>query len=301
MSCNCNTASRTCDPCAFCTPPGVTGLTTCEPIDPCDGETIDASCVTYVGEDFSCIDVTNGTDLITVLLNILHTYFPTAECCELAGTAVLIPQTTTTTTSTTTTSTTTTTTTSTTTTTTTTLIPSTCNCFIIENYTDVVLTYSFVDCEKKEYATSTVPAATGGGELPLVPGVSYRCLMTGTLIAPRLSYSDLGACSTECVAPVTTTTTTTTTTVAPTYSYVYEAEVYSCVPLNCSAPTTTVFVSVADPLTLIVGRYYRSADPNDTNTYKVISGPTTGSYAYIVSSIAFTTCVYACNYVPPEA
>jgi hypothetical protein len=83
MSCNCNTASKTCDPCAFCTPPGVTGLTTCAPVDPCDGETIDSECVIYSGVDYECIDVASGDTLISVLLSILETYFPEADCCKM--------------------------------------------------------------------------------------------------------------------------------------------------------------------------------------------------------------------------
>lgn len=83
MSCNCNNASKICDPCAFCTPPGVTGLTTCAPVDPCEGETIDSECVIYSGTDYQCIDVTNGDTLISVLLNILETYFSLEDCCKM--------------------------------------------------------------------------------------------------------------------------------------------------------------------------------------------------------------------------
>lgn len=83
MSCNCNNASKTCDPCAFCTPPGVTGLTTCAPVDPCDEQPIDSTCVIYSGTDYECIDVVNGDTLISVLLNILQTYFPSEDCCEM--------------------------------------------------------------------------------------------------------------------------------------------------------------------------------------------------------------------------
>jgi|LakMenEpi03Aug12_release.lakeMendotaPanAssembly.Ray.scaffolds.fasta_scaffold198113_2 hypothetical protein len=119
MSCNCNIANPKCEPCAICTPPGVTGLTTCEPVDPCEGVTIDSTCVIYNGQDFDCINVANGDTLIEVLLSILATYFPPEVCCELEGTISLLTTTTTTTAAPTTTTTSTTTSTSTTTTTTT--------------------------------------------------------------------------------------------------------------------------------------------------------------------------------------
>lgn len=86
MACNCNTASKTCDPCAFCTPPGVTGLTTCHPIDPCE-ERPDIKCFFYNGPDADCIGVSHGDDLASVLNALLQAYFPPNYCCALGGTA----------------------------------------------------------------------------------------------------------------------------------------------------------------------------------------------------------------------
>jgi len=86
MACNCNTASKNCDPCAFCTPPGVTGLTTCHPIDPCE-ERPDIKCFFYNGPDADCIGVNQGDDLASVLNALLQAYFPPNYCCALAGTA----------------------------------------------------------------------------------------------------------------------------------------------------------------------------------------------------------------------
>lgn len=86
MACNCNTASKNCDPCAFCTPPGVTGLTTCHPIDPCE-EKPDIDCVFYNGPDADCIGIKNGDNLLSVLLTLLQSYFPPNYCCALGGTA----------------------------------------------------------------------------------------------------------------------------------------------------------------------------------------------------------------------
>ena len=79
MSCNCNTANPKCEPCAFCTPPGVTGLTTCEPIDPCE-EKIDLECVKYLGADYSCLDVTTEDSLLSVILKIFDQLYPQSGC-----------------------------------------------------------------------------------------------------------------------------------------------------------------------------------------------------------------------------
>lgn len=129
MSCNCKTTSHLCEPCAFCTPPGVTCLTTCEPPDPCTSEKVDLCCVLYSGEDHECSGITNGEPLCDILIQVLETIFPPEYCCALTGTISLVTTTTTvvptttttssTSTTTSTTSTTSTTTTSTTTTTTT--------------------------------------------------------------------------------------------------------------------------------------------------------------------------------------
>lgn len=89
MSCNCNTSSKTCNPCSICTPPGVTGLTSCKPIDPCEGTKLDISCIQYSGIDYSCVGVYNGDKLIDVLLKILALYISQSKCCELAGTGVV--------------------------------------------------------------------------------------------------------------------------------------------------------------------------------------------------------------------
>lgn len=123
MSCNCNRANPTCEPCAFCTPPGVTDLPICQPVDICENSPVNMDCVTYSGEDFECLNVATGDSLISVMLNILNVYFPEEYCCALEGTVEYITTTTTTTTTSTTTTSTSTTTTSTSTTTSTTTIP----------------------------------------------------------------------------------------------------------------------------------------------------------------------------------
>ena len=85
MSCNCNNANKNCEPCAFCTPSGVTGLTTCEPIDPCEQKP-DLKCVYYNGPDAECLGIHNGDSLISVLQALLeHFIGPAADCCDLAG------------------------------------------------------------------------------------------------------------------------------------------------------------------------------------------------------------------------
>lgn len=88
MSCTCN-QSINCDPCAFCTPPGVTCLTTCAPIDPCK-EKIDIDCVIYSGEDHPCSDIANGQPISQIMLQALSLIFPLEECCYFEATAVAI-------------------------------------------------------------------------------------------------------------------------------------------------------------------------------------------------------------------
>lgn len=91
MSCNCKTSSKSCDPCAFCTPPGVRCLPVCTPPDPCD-EKVDLCCVTFSGSDYPCSDVPihNGDPLCTLLINILSLIFPVSQCCALTGTIILV-------------------------------------------------------------------------------------------------------------------------------------------------------------------------------------------------------------------
>lgn len=212
MSCNCNNASRTCDPCAFCTPPGVTGLTTCKVPDPCEGEPIDITCVTYSGIDFDCINVANGDTLIDVLLNILATYFPPQVCCELEGTistfttttSTTLPPTTTTstTTSTTTTSTSTT---STSTTTTTTINPESCQCYGIVNNTYQRRTYSYVNCNTKLLEFGFVPPRVESGP----PVIAYQCALSISADPQLTVLPPFGLCSQISCPPDATTTTTT--------------------------------------------------------------------------------------------
>ena len=82
-SCTCKT-SPLCEPCAFCTPPGVTCLTTCVPPDPCP-EKINLDCVLYSGETHTCSDITHLDPLSDVILKILNVLFPSTYCCELIG------------------------------------------------------------------------------------------------------------------------------------------------------------------------------------------------------------------------
>lgn len=88
MSCTCN-QSINCDPCAFCTPPGVTCLTACAPVQPCE-EKIDIDCVIYSGENHPCSDIEQGQPVSQILLQALSLIFPLEECCYFEATAVAI-------------------------------------------------------------------------------------------------------------------------------------------------------------------------------------------------------------------
>jgi hypothetical protein len=111
MSCNCNNADPNCEPCAFCTPPGVKCLPDCNPQDPCP-EKIDLCCVLNSGPDYPCSNIENGDKLCDLLLQFLEVEFPDSECCRLEMSIDLLAESSVTTTTTSTTSTTTTTTTS---------------------------------------------------------------------------------------------------------------------------------------------------------------------------------------------
>jgi len=87
MSCTCN-QSINCDPCAFCTPPGVTCLTTCTPVDPCP-EKIDLSCVVYSGDNVGG-QATTGQSISPIILNALDAIFPLSVCCAFTATATLL-------------------------------------------------------------------------------------------------------------------------------------------------------------------------------------------------------------------
>ena len=90
MSCNCNTANPLCEPCAFCTPPGVTCLPDCNPQDPCP-EKIDLCCVLNSGPDYSCSDIENGQPLCDVLVKLLEIEFSNIDCCLLELSIDVLP------------------------------------------------------------------------------------------------------------------------------------------------------------------------------------------------------------------
>jgi len=83
MSCTCKT-NPLCEPCAFCTPPGVTCLTTCVPPDPCP-EKINLDCILYSGETHTCSDITHLDPLSGMILKVLDILFPLTYCCNIIG------------------------------------------------------------------------------------------------------------------------------------------------------------------------------------------------------------------------
>jgi hypothetical protein len=196
MSCNCNRANPNCEPCAFCTPPGVTNLPVCTPVDICDNSPINIDCVTYSGQDFECLNVQNGNTLISVLLNILNVYFPEEYCCALEGQLQYTTPLTTTTTSTSTTSTTTS-----TTSTTTTLQPQPACIYYQVTNTNLLdsSTIQYVPCNSQQsiqlQVTTTVSICVNN-QYPI------------TVINGTATIQNFGPCSTP--GPTTSTTTTTT-------------------------------------------------------------------------------------------
>jgi len=277
----------------FCTPPGVTGLTTCIPPDPCDGYTTDITCVTYTGQDFTapCIEVQNGDDLITVLLAILATYFPPEVCCELQGTLSFYTTTTSTSTTTTTTippTTTSTTTTTTSTTTTTTLAPATCQCYPIVNGTTVRHAYSFVNCKDK-----TLEFGFVGPRTESAPTVVYQCAYSISADPELTVLAPLGDCSVVSCPP--TTSTTTTTTIPPDILYGRKASIP--VPV---LPDSNLIISYFDTNGILVPSYIVPAQSVPTTYYlciqcgstvTVVSGTPTGTITYDDTSLVDCNCL----------
>lgn len=194
MACNCNTASKTCDPCAFCTPPGVTGLTTCQPIDPCEDK-LPIDCVLYTGQPYDCeVTVTENESLTSILVSLFQ-YFATTpstnECCGIEG-DVTFTNITTTTSSTTTTS----------TTTTTTTLPPECSFYNIHNSNPTVpavVEYYLCGCELPTTSTINEEDITVCLQNPI-----NITTISGTISTP----TNLGVCgSGDVICPTTTTTT----------------------------------------------------------------------------------------------
>jgi hypothetical protein len=193
MACNCNNADPNCEPCAICTPPGVTGLTTCEPVDPCDKK-LDIGCAIYNGDDYPCLGVVNGNSLFSTIFSLLSAVFP--NCCNIGGTVIMgNPNLTTTTT------------TLTPTTTSTTIAPSTtstttvspCSFFAITNTGPISSTaiVNYVPCNTTGYVPlniTTSQTVCVNTSYPIVP-------VSGTVTAVNS-----GACNTPAI-PTTTSTT----------------------------------------------------------------------------------------------
>lgn len=193
MACNCNNADPNCEPCAFCTPPGVVCLPDCNPEDPCP-EKIDLCCVLNSGPDYPCSNIEHGQPLCELIEQFFEIEFPASECCRLEMSIDLLSQTPSTPT--------TTSTTSTSTTTTTTTIA--CKCFSI-SYTNLdieappTVSYSYIDC-----ATGlSVPGTIG-------KNVTKNICARNVTGAVLISVVDLGACTPNCVSTTTSTSSTTT-------------------------------------------------------------------------------------------
>lgn len=209
MACNCNTANPNCEPCAICTPPGVTCLTTCNPPDPCPDGSLDINCIIYNGINFPCASVKNGDTLISVLLEILAKIFPPDFCCDLQGNATnstcglggtvsfFTPLTTSTSTS---------------TTSTTTQAPIPCSFFEIRNTSQTgPSVFSYVPCNCLDRKTQTV------GNTPLT--VCVNNLFSITVVSGSVSpSSQQGPCTSPACPPTTTTSTSTTSTSTSTTS-----------------------------------------------------------------------------------
>ena len=282
MSCNCNTADPNCEPCAFCTPPGVVGLPVCKPEDPCDGKKINLNCTIYSGDDYACYGIYNGAPLYNVLFNLLGRYFVNSNCCSINGVITLPTTTTTSTTSTTSTSTTTTTTasptttTSTSTTSTTTLFSCTCNYYDVTNPSSGDVTLTYTACNNGYTRTTTV----------FGPNSTTRvCACSDILLSiPRgvtVINSGIRCTSTPINIP---TTTTSTTTVMPCKCYRITATNKTNVTwVDCNGITQTGQYNINNP-------YYCSPYLSFNVTgYSVITGGTTNCINQLCPTTTTTT------------
>jgi len=241
MSCNCNTASRTCDPCMFCTPPGVTGLTTCQPVDPCE-EKIDACCVLYSGETNPCLPVTKGDKLCEVLHHLVVAYF--GENC-----------TTTTTTSTTST----TTTAPPTTTTTTTLAPCVCYTYVVQNITGYIQYIGYNNCNRVFQSGVPVPANSQITICVCNNEIYYNSksiivFQGGTGCNTTTTTSTTTSTSTTSTTSTTTTSTTTTTTTVNPCSNCRDYEIFNLSGGSVSGTYRQCVTGTVIPITLLNGQ-----------------------------------------------
>lgn len=276
MTCNCNTVNPTCEPCAICTPPGVVGLTTCQPPDPCPDGSLDINCIIYNGQNFPCASVQNGDTLISVLLEILSKIFPPSYCCGLQGTinystcglAGTIAYYTTTTT------------TSTSTTTTTTLIPSPCNFYQFTNTSQTgssVVSYVPCNCNYRitqEINKQPVTLCVNNSFSVIVVSGSVTVDIQGPCTLPPCptTTSTTSTTTSTTSSTTSTTSTTTTTTLCPCQNYTFNggpSGVTSFNIVNCPG-------SVVQTLNLSNGQ---SAVRCIDNTYPIIvGGAANGTY-----------------------
>ena len=88
MSCTCN-KSLECEPCAFCTPPGVKCLPDCNPPDPCS-EKIDLCCVNFSGESQECANIENEESLCDLIQTFYEALNNPDIFCQVIFTVTLI-------------------------------------------------------------------------------------------------------------------------------------------------------------------------------------------------------------------
>ncbi len=78
MSCTCKTTGVKKEGCACCVPPGVTNLTTCKPVDPCEGEYFDLCCIQP--PNIPCLNINPDDNVCTVIGDILEELTDRCNC-----------------------------------------------------------------------------------------------------------------------------------------------------------------------------------------------------------------------------
>jgi len=135
------------------------------------------------------------------------------------------------------------------------------------------------------------------GYIPPTPTVTKTSTPTRTITPSNTA--------TPTVTPTITATPTVTPTItrsgvpAPVYSQSYEANVYRCVPtIQCGSGYTITTITVQNPFTLTLAKFYRSTDPYDTNVYEPYTTVSTPASVIVNFGSETTTCTLACNALP---
>ena len=135
--------------------------------------------------------------------------------------------------------------------------------------------------------TPTVTVTSSSGIIPPSPSVTKTPTVTPTIT------------KTPTATPTMTPTVTRSGIPAPVYSQSYEANVFRCRPTpQCGMGYTITTITVQNPYTLSLGKFYRSSDPYDTNVYEPYTTVSTPAAVIVSYGSETTSCNLACAALP---